>query len=139
VGSGGFYLTLAVLDVLVDFLVGGHEELGDGAIDAGPVEQEGLVFCGEVIFGIGGFDILIDAARWEAKEEAFEMLGEGGFVDRGVGETVLIELDIGGGGAENGFKDFLTRFDGASDGGCFQGELMHEIELFLFEGFFPAA
>ena len=82
-------------------------------------------FCGEVIFGIGDFDILIDAAGREAKQEAFVTLGRGGFVDGRVGKMGLIEFDIGGGAAENGFKDLFTILDRAPDGRGLQRQLMH--------------
>ena len=68
---------------------------------------------------------MIDAAGREAKQETFEMLGRGGFVDGRVGKMVLIEFDICGGAAENGFKDFLTILDRAADGGGLQRQLMH--------------
>lgn len=84
-------------------------------------------------------NVLVDATGRIAEEEAFETLSVGRFVDRGIVEALLVQLDVGSGEAEYGFDHFLAGLYGSADLVGEQVELGEMAEAVVGEGLFPSA
>jgi len=80
----------------------------------------------KVVPGIRVADKLVDATRWEAEQKAFKTDGCRRFVYGSVGEALLVELNVAGGDAENGFSDLLAGLDRSADSFSEQANLLQQ-------------
>ena len=69
----------------------------------------------KVVFDIRMLNIFINETRWKTKQKTFKVHCRGGLVYLCVGEALLVELNVAGGDAENGFSDLLAGLDRSAD------------------------
>jgi len=69
----------------------------------------------KVVFDVWVTNKLVDATRGETEQKTFKTDSSSGFVYGGVGEALLVDLNVANGSTENSFSHGFAGFYGSLD------------------------